>query len=67
MIFAFAAMFSNSSGSSSFREVSVENYFAEEELPLTTKEFVRDWVDNLPKEENHVYALRFRYQLSEEN
>ena len=67
MIFAFAAMFSISSGSSSFREVSLEKYFADEELPLTTKEFVRDWVDDLPKEENHVYALRFRYQVLEES
>ena len=67
MLLAFATMFSVSSSSSSFREVSLENYYADEELPLSTKEFVRDWVDNLPKEENHVYALRFRYQVLEDS
>ena len=67
MLLAFVTMFSISSSSSSFREVSLENYFADEELPLSTKEFVRDWVDNLPKEENHVYALRFRYQVLEDS
>ena len=67
MLLAFATMFSISSSSSSFREVSLESYFADEELPLATKEYVRDWVDNLPKEENHVYALRFRYQVLEDS
>lgn len=67
MLLAFVTMFSISSSSSSFREVSLENYFADEEVPLSTKEFVRDWVDNLPKEENHVYALRFRYQVLEDS
>ena len=67
MLLAFATMFSISSSSSSFREVSLENYFADEELPLATKEFVRDWVANQPIEENHVYALRFRYQVLEDS
>lgn len=45
MLLAFATIFSISSSSSSFREVSLDTYFADEELPLATKEFVRDWVD----------------------
>ena len=67
MILIFALLFSVNSSSSSFREVSLETYFADEELPQTTKKYVRDWVDNLPKEENQVYALRFRYQVLEDS
>ena len=67
MIFAAAVLFSVNSGSASFCEVSVDSYFADEELPQSTKDYVREWMDNLPEEENRVYALRFRYQVLEES
>ena len=67
MILAFAALFSINSSSTSFREVSLNTYFSDEELPQSTKDYVRDWVNNLPDEENHVYALRFRYQVLEDS
>ena len=41
------------------REVNLNTYFANEELPQSTKDYVRNWIDNLPNEENCVYALCF--------
>ena len=67
MILMFVTLFSVNSSSTSFREVSVNTYFADEELPQSTKDYVRDWMENLPNQENHVYALRFRYQVLEDS
>ena len=46
--------------STNFREVNLDIYFANEELPQSTKDYVRNWIDNLPNEENRVYALCFK-------
>lgn len=67
MIFMFVILFSVNSGSTSFREVSMERYFADEELPQSTKDYVREWVESLPYKENHVYALRFKYQILQDS
>ena len=67
MMFMFATLLSVNSSSTSFREVSVNTYFADEELPQSTKDYVRDWMENLPNQENHVYALRFRHQVLEDS
>lgn len=43
----------------SFTEVSMDEYFAQQELPAMVSENVKQWLDGLPVEENHAYALRY--------
>lgn len=67
LILAFGTFFSINSGSTSFREVSLDTYFNDQELPQSTKDYVQDWISNLPNDGNHVYALRYRYQVLEDS
>lgn len=67
LILAFGTFFSINSGSTSFREVSLDTYFNDQELPQSTKDYVREWISNLPNDKNHVYALRYRYQILEDS
>ena len=67
LILAFGTFFSINSGSTSFREVSLDTYFNDQELPQSTKDYVREWISNLPNDKNHVYALRYRYQVLEDS
>ena len=67
LILAFGTFFSINSGSTSFREVSLDTYFNDQELPQSTQDYVREWISNLPNDKNHVYALRYRYQVLEDS
>lgn len=67
LILAFGTFFSINSGSTSFREVSLDTYFNDQELSQSTKDYVQDWISNLPNDGNHVYALRYRYQVLEDS
>ena len=46
-------------GSSSMREVSFDEYYADQEVPEDTKEYVRAWLDEIypAPDLNHAYAL----------
>lgn len=46
-------------GSSSLREVTVDEYFQDQELPDDAKEYVQEWMDSLALNTNHAYALRY--------
>ena len=54
-------------GSSSMREVTFDEYFADQELPESTKEYVREWLDGLVTRTDHVYALRYTYRFDPES
>jgi len=47
----------SSGGSSSIREVSFDEYFQDQELPESSKEYVQEWLDGLSPDLNHAYAL----------
>lgn len=68
LIATFAVGFSayTSSGSSSFREVSIEAYFEEMHTEGTASETViagkvEEWMNGLDAEADHAYALRYDY------
>ena len=48
-------------GSSSMREVSFDEYYADQEVPEDTKEYVRAWLDEIypAPDLNHAYALMY--------
>ena len=48
-------------GSSSMREVSFDEYYADQEVPENTKEYVRAWLDEIypAPDLNHAYALMY--------
>ena len=50
-------------GSSSLREVSIDDYFHDQELSESTKTYVRDWMYSLGSRTDHAYALRYEYQI----
>lgn len=54
-------------GSSSMHEVSLDEYFADGELPETTKAYVREWLEGIPRHGDHVYALQYEYQFDPES
>ena len=54
-------------GSSSMREITTDEYFADEEVPESTKAYVREWLDTIPKETNHAYALRYTHRFDPES
>lgn len=54
-------------GSSSMREVSFDEYYADQEIPESTKEFVREWLDGLEPRTDHVYALRYTHRFDPES
>lgn len=51
-------------GSSSLREVSFDEYYADQELPESTKEYVRNWLGEINPRTDHVYALRYTYRFN---
>ena len=53
--FSFSAV--SSAGSSSLMVTSFEDYYNDQEIPESTKEYVQKWVDELPMEENTAYVL----------
>lgn len=50
-------------GSSSLREISFDEYFADQEIPDSTKEYVKEWFDGLELRTDHVYALRYTHRI----
>ena len=54
-------------GSSSLREVSFDEYYADQEVPESTKEYVQNWLEEIEPEANHVYALRYTHQFDPES
>ena len=45
------------------REVSFDEYYADQEIPESTKEFIREWLDGLEPRTDHVYALRYTHRF----
>ena len=54
-------------GSSSLREVSFDEYYADQELPERTKEYVREWIEGLEISTDHAYALRYTHRFDPES
>ena len=54
-------------GSSSMREVSFDEYYADQELPESTKEYVQNWLEGIDPQTNHVYALRYTHRFDPES
>ena len=62
LVFSFSASFAG--GSSSFREVSVDEYFEEMQAEGSASqsviaENVHNWLNSIETDENHAYALRY--------
>ena len=53
--FSFSAV--SSGGSSSLIVLPFDEYYNDQEIPESTKEYVRNWIEELPEEENTAYAL----------
>ena len=54
-------------GSSSMRETTFDEYYADQEIPESTKEYVREWLDGLELRSDHVYALRYTHRFDPES
>lgn len=54
-------------GASSLREVSFDEYYADQEIPENTKEYVREWLGGLETRTDHVYALRYTHHIDPES
>lgn len=54
-------------GSSSMRETTFDEYYADQEMPESTKEYVREWLDGLELRSDHVYALRYTHRFDPES
>ena len=54
-------------GASSLREVSFDEYYADQEIPESTKEYVREWLGGLETRTDHVYALRYTHHIDPES
>lgn len=46
-------------GASSLREASFDEYFQDQEVPESTKEYVQDWLDGLTPDLDQAYALMY--------
>lgn len=59
LIFTLGISFSavSSGGSSSLMTLPQDDYYNDQEIPQSTKDYVRNWVEGLPDEENTAYAL----------
>lgn len=59
LIFVLGISFSavSSGGSSSLMVLPFDEYYNDQEIPESTKEYVRTWIETLPEEENTAYAL----------
>ena len=58
--FCFSAV--SSGGSSSLMVTPFDMYYEDQEIPESTKEYVRNWVEGLPDEENTAYALCYAWE-----
>lgn len=54
-------------GSSSLREISFDEYYADQETPETTKQYVREWMESIEPQSGHAYALRYTYRFDLES
>ena len=54
-------------GSSSLREISFDEYYADQETPESTKEYVREWIEGLEISTDHAYALRYTHRFDPES
>ena len=54
-------------GSSSMRETTFDEYYADQEIPESTKEYVREWLEGLELRSDHVYALRYTHHIDPES
>ena len=54
-------------GSSSLREISFDEYYADQETPETTKQYVREWMESIEPQSDHVYALRYTHRFDPES
>ena len=54
-------------GSSSMRETTFDEYYADQEIPESTKEYVREWLNGLELRSDHVYALRYTHRFDPES
>ena len=54
-------------GSSSLREVSFDEYYTDQELPESTKEYVQNWLEEIEPRTDHVYALRYTHRFDPES
>ena len=63
--FSFSAV--SGGGSSSLREVTFDEYYADQEIPESTKEYVREWMAGLDLRTDHAYALRYTYHINPES
>ena len=67
LVLGIAFYSASSGGSSSMREVSFDEYFQDQELPESTKEYVQEWLDGLELRSDHVYALRYTHRFDPES
>lgn len=58
--FCFSAV--SSGGSTSLMVTPFDMYYEDQEIPESTKEYVRNWVEGLPDEENTAYALCYSWE-----
>ena len=54
-------------GSSSLREISFDEYYADQEVPESTKQYVQEWIEGIEPESSHVYALRYTHHFDPES
>lgn len=59
LIFVAGLSFSavSSGGSSSLMVLPIDEYYNDQEIPESTKQYVQKWVEGLPEEDNAAYAL----------
>lgn len=69
LLLALGISFSAASGggSSSLQEVTFDEYYADQEIPDSTKEYVREWLAGLELRSDRVYALQYEHQLDPQN
>lgn len=54
-------------GSSSLREIPFDEYYADQETPESTKQYVREWMEGIEPQSDHVYALRYTHRFDPES
>ena len=66
MILMLSISFTGASnvGSSALQEVTIDEYYADQEIPESTKEYVRQWLEGIVPQKNHAYALRYTYRIN---
>lgn len=64
-LFILAFTQATSGGSSSYREVTLEEYYDENLLSEAELATVEEWISTLPQDADHVYALMYEHVLPE--